>query len=247
MLFIDNKHIWTMLAVLNLISVVATGAVDSGAHHFLRRNLSPPAVKAISPQHWSEEEFKYYKELNEGSYENPFDALAQGPHAAMIAETSNALATHIGTKVLQANGTAADAAVAAAAANIVLAHGAYVSFAGVINAVYFDSAKNETKALNGHYMTVPENDPSGIDRGDYPIGALTPIPAFFAAAESLVDTYGSGIFTLGALMEPAAWLAEQGVYDVNIPAGIGERGIAALNRTEFGQRLVCLKMALHPT
>lgn len=200
----------------------------------------PPisAVEAISPEFWTEEELELYKEFNTGLlYEEAFVATAYGPHAAIIVENSNALGTHIGTKVLEANGTAADAAIAAAASNIVLRHSAFVSFAGIMHLVYFDAAKNETKVIHGHYNTVPENDPTDIQSPDYPVGAQTGIPAFFAVADTLIDTYGSGLFTLGDLLAPSVWLAENGLYNEGIVFEASkERTRLVLNLDDPGKR-----------
>jgi hypothetical protein len=192
------------------------------------------AVRAISPEFWPEEELEYYKKLNTGNYEEAFHSVAHGPGAAMIVENSNALGAHIGTKVLEANGTAADTAIAAAVANIVLNFGAPVSFAGYMNAVYFDATKKEAKVLHGHFRTIPENDPRDLLSPSYPLGALTPIPAFFADVEILLETYGSGLFTLSDLLAPSIWLAEQGLYSAAI---VDTRDSEALTRTAFGQKL----------
>ena len=229
-------------AVLALLLGVVVGTKENTvAHRFLLRAEASAALSPseISPEFWPDEEFEHYLSLNEGEGEEAFEANVVGPRAAMTVEIGNALAGHVGTRVLEANGTAADAAIAAAVANIVLNNGAIVSLAGFISALYYDSERSETKALHGHYWTVPENNPAGLLDPDYPIGALTPIPAFFADAQALLDTYGSGLFTLGDLLAPSIWLADEGIFNPSLPGKANdERVRQVLGRTSYGQQLL---------
>ena len=75
------------------------------------------------------------------------------PHAMVVA-SSGAGAADAGLELLKRGGTAMDAAMAVAMAQPCHAMGSFVSYAGVITVVYFDSASGKVYGLDGGFNTV---------------------------------------------------------------------------------------------
>jgi gamma-glutamyltranspeptidase/glutathione hydrolase len=136
----------------------------------------------------------------------------------MIAGTTGALAIEAGADILAQGGSAMDAALATAMVQIVLCGGSWVSFAGILNAVYYDAASGTVHNLNGAYNTVRgETDPLSIPAlpmnnimGSeiFPSGRATLVPGFMRAAEAGHRRFGKLPFP--AVLAPAIRLAEEG-------------------------------------
>src|SRR5262252_848674 len=57
----------------------------------------------------------------------------------LVATTTSPIAAHAGVEALRAGGTAADAAAAVALTQPAMALGSYVSYAGIMQALYYDA------------------------------------------------------------------------------------------------------------
>jgi len=127
----------------------------------------------------------------------------------MIAGTNNPFAIHAGFEALKKGGSAADAALTAALAQIALSAGATISYAGFMTAVYYEAASDSLHTLNAAYNTVRnENDPLTIPGMGQPSGRSALVPGFTAGAEALHSRFGKLPFS--ALFAPAIWVAENG-------------------------------------
>ncbi|MDE0003594.1 MAG: hypothetical protein OXQ29_12960, partial [Rhodospirillaceae bacterium] len=89
----------------------------------------------------------------------------------LVVGTTGAAAVQAGVDVLKAGGSAMDAALATAMAQVTLAAGSWVSFAGLMTLVYYDAGTDAVYNMNASYNTVAgEDDPMsipGIDMGDF--------------------------------------------------------------------------------
>jgi hypothetical protein len=82
---------------------------------------------------------------------------------AMIAGVNNPFAVHAGLETFKRGGTAADAVLTTALAQISLNAGATVSYAGILTAVYYDANSGKVYSLNAAWNTPRyETDPLSI-------------------------------------------------------------------------------------
>lgn len=162
---------------------------------------------ALSPASWSPEERQRYLRL-----EQEFN----GPHPeaigrkSMVAGTSNPLAIHVGLVTLQQGGTAADAALSTALTQVSLMFGAATSYAGVMNALYYETSTGRVYSMDACYNTVKgETDPMTIPPLGTPSGRAVLVPGFMAGVQALHERFGT--LPLARLFDPAIWVAETGV------------------------------------
>ena len=143
------------------------------------------------------------------------------PHAMVVA-SSGAGAADAGLELLKRGGTAMDAAMAVAMAQPCHAMGSFVSYAGVITVVYFDSASGKVYGLDGGFNTVrgekspltipaPAGDLVALSRtgpASQPSGRTALVPGFFAGVEAAHKRFGKRPFA--EVVAPAIRCAEQG-------------------------------------
>ena len=91
-----------------------------------------------------------------------------------------------------------------------LAAGAYVSFAGVANILYYDKASDKVYNVEGGWNTVLNQDPNQIPSPQTagPNGATVLVPGFMAGVADAADKFAK--FPLSTLLEPALYFAEEG-------------------------------------
>ncbi len=138
--------------------------------------------------------------------------LAEGS-SGVVAGTTSPLAIRAGLEALKQGGTAADAVVATSLAQITLAGGAWVSYAGIYALVYFDAESGEVHCLNAGFNTVrAETDPSSIPLSEgpdaRPSGRTAMVPGYMAGVEATHERFGKLPFD--ELLSPAIYFAEQG-------------------------------------
>jgi gamma-glutamyltranspeptidase/glutathione hydrolase len=135
-------------------------------------------------------------------------APAEWSHA-IIAGTTNPEAVRAGNEILARGGSAVDAAIATALAQVVLAAGSYVSFAGFMNLVYYDAATHRVETLNASYNTVlGEKDPRSIPHADASDGRTVLVPGFFAGIDAAHRRFGR--LPRADVFAPAIRLADEG-------------------------------------
>lgn len=154
----------------------------------------------------------------------------------MIAGTTNPFAVHAGLKVLQRGGNAADAALTTSLAQIALSTGAAISYAGILTAVYYDSASGKVYSLNAGYDTVRgENDPLSIPPWGQHSGRTALVPGFIAGVQALHDRFGKRPFA--ELFGPAIWIADHGVpFSPSVEAWLQESS-TFVTRLPEGKRI----------
>jgi gamma-glutamyltranspeptidase/glutathione hydrolase len=124
----------------------------------------------------------------------------------MIAATTGGAALKAGLDILNEGGSAADAAMATALAQVVLAGGSYVSFGGIMMMVYFDAATGQVRFLDAQYNTpMEELNPGSIPKTG---GRTALVPGFMAGVQAAHERFGKVPFA--RLFQPAIALAENG-------------------------------------
>jgi gamma-glutamyltranspeptidase/glutathione hydrolase len=195
---------------------------------------NPAGVKPIelSPMHWPEEVL--YSLMERNSVMGGSDGLATGGQGA-IAATTGAPAVNAGLEALKQGGNAIDAVITTSLAQIALATGAWVSYAGIFEMMYFDAASGEVYNLNAGYNTVlREKDPASIPAEKDASGNPTPsgrtalVPGYFAGIQAAHDRFGSLPFK--SLFDPAIYFAKQGFELNSIHSSMIERRKDVLSR-----------------
>jgi gamma-glutamyltranspeptidase / glutathione hydrolase len=170
----------------------------------------------------------------------------EGRHG-VVTTTSSPLAAHAGFRALKAGGTVANAAVAVALTQITTALGSYVSYAGIMQALYHKAVGGKTCSLDAGWNTyLQETDPASIplcdsagesaSRGDIAHGRKTLVPGFMAGVEALHDRFGRLPFS--ALLDPAIWYAENGITISADLASFFKKREDVLSRTPEGRRFL---------
>ncbi|MEG3147571.1 gamma-glutamyltransferase [Sphingomonas sp. RT2P30] len=140
----------------------------------------------------------------------------------LVSATASPVAVRAGTDVLRSGGTAADAAVATAFAQITMMQGANVSFAGVAQLLYYDARTGRVHAMDAGWNgwrnerspnTIPATDLSLLTgtRGDTSgaAGRKTLVPGFVAGMAAMHRRFGR--LSLRQLLAPSIWYARHGV------------------------------------
>ncbi len=168
---------------------------------------APRGKSKFDPEQWPKQELDRYLALD-GERAQPHPAVVSSK--AMIAGTNDPFAIHAGLEVLAHGGNAVDAALTTSLAQIALEAGANVSYAGILEATYYDAASGKVYTLNARYNTVQnENDPLTIPGVGEHSGRTALVPGFMAGVQSLHDRFGKLPFA--TLFDPAIWIAEHGV------------------------------------
>ncbi|MFG0252706.1 MAG: gamma-glutamyltransferase [Phycisphaerales bacterium JB038] len=168
----------------------------------------------LSPANWGEGEVEKYLAL-EGVL-NEDKPVTEGS-SGLIAGSSSTLAMRAGLEALKQGGTAADAALTGALAQIVMNAGATVSYAGVLELVYYDAETGKVYALDAGFDTVlAEDDPLTIPRlrpgpeaTPEPRGRTVLVPGFMAGVEAAHERFGVLLFE--QIFQPAIYFAEEGI------------------------------------
>jgi gamma-glutamyltranspeptidase/glutathione hydrolase len=127
----------------------------------------------------------------------------------MIAATSSALSVRAGFEALLEGGTAVDAVLTHALADVVQLAGCCVTHAGMITLVYFDAQSDSVIALNAGWNTVSgETEPLTIPGGGTPTGRSVLVPGFMAGVEAAHRRFGR--LPWERIFQPAIGLAERG-------------------------------------
>lgn len=151
---------------------------------------------------------------------NPTEAIAS---RGMVTGTTGSAAVEAGVEMLRQGGSAADAVTATALAQVCLAAGSWVSYAGIYTMVYFDASTGKLHNLNAGFNTIQaEDDPLGIpgpDLADLGEGGLSAFqyeasgrtaltPGFMAGVAATHRRFGK--LPLQAIFDPAIRYAQDG-------------------------------------
>ena len=191
----------------------------------------------LSPANWSDREA--LEELN--AFFETDKPLAEGEHG-VISGTTGPQAVRAGLEALRQGGTAADAVIATALTQISLAGGAWVSYAGIFNLVYYEAESGEVFNVNGAYdtvrgetepLTIPTSTTTGAEH--QPSGRTALVPGFFGGLGVTHDRFGK--LPWASLFEPAIHYAENGVLLGAIHTSMIEMRKEALSRLPATRRI----------
>src|SRR5437016_5335510 len=104
--------------------------------------------------------------------------------AQQVVGTWGAPAVDAAQRALSEGGSAADAALVAALAQIVLCAGCWTSFAGIMAMMYYEARSGRVWSMNGGYNAVrEEDDPRSIPGPGTPSGRTALVPGFMAGVQ----------------------------------------------------------------
>lgn len=159
-------------------------------------------------------------------YQPDFRAIATAnAKNAMVIGTMAPDAVQAGLRILKADGNAADAALAAALAQVPLMPGNFITYAGIMEFLYYDAQSKQIYSMNaGWNVPRAETDPLSIPETIYPYagigkpsGRTALVPGFMAGLASAHDRFGTIPFS--ELFEPAIAFAREGVMLDDLQAG----------------------------
>ena len=157
----------------------------------------------LSPRTWPEGELQRFENLF--GAEKPLAESKTG----IVVSTTAAAAARAGLEALNRGGSAVDAVMTHALAEITLWASCCVSHAGFMDLMVFEAATGEVHHLNGGWNTVlGEDDPLSIPGDGVPSGRASLVPGFMAGLEAAHGRFGKLPFA--ALFGPAIYFAEEG-------------------------------------
>jgi gamma-glutamyltranspeptidase / glutathione hydrolase len=186
-----------------------------------KMNSDAPAGH-LSPDQWLPRDRAFVEELQLISW--PASTRSVEGRSGLVTTTSSPIAAYAGITALRADGTAADAAATVALTQATTALGSYVSYAGIVQALYYEACSGKIQALNAGWNTYRhETDPESIPACDLSIGGVnsehppaaashgrkTLVPGFMAGIEAPHKRFGRLAFS--DLFLPAIWYAENGI------------------------------------
>jgi gamma-glutamyltranspeptidase / glutathione hydrolase len=154
----------------------------------------------------------------------------------MVVGSTGPFAQLAGLKAMEAGGSAADAVVATALAQVALAAGAWVSCAGVFAMVHYQASTGQVDSLSAGFATFAgETDLATIPKAPQPSGRTALVPGFIAGIGAAHHRFGR--LSWADLLTPAIYIAEHG-----FPVGRGrerqfERRKNVLSRTAEGREI----------
>lgn len=186
--------------------------------------LGPQLLTAadFSPQSWNAADRKHVEALQMNSFAPRVRSIHGS--SAIICDTGSPIAVYAGMEALKRGGSAADAAATVALTEIATQLGSYVSYAGVLQLIYFEAKSGKVYSLGAGWNSYRgESDVTSIpasqlglpgistkgDAGSGSEGRKTLVPGFMAGIEAMHKRFGKLSFE--QLFQPAIWYAENGV------------------------------------
>ncbi|MGH3832227.1 MAG: gamma-glutamyltransferase [Pseudonocardiaceae bacterium] len=161
----------------------------------------------MNPASWNQAEVDAY--LTHGIDTRDTSAVTGTGEHALVVGSTGPFAQLAGRKALQAGGSATDAVLSTALAQIALAAGSWVSYAGVFTMVHFHAATGQTESLSAGFATfAAETEPSTIPTRPQPSGRTALVPGFMAGVHAAHRRFG--VLPWSELFAPAVYVAEQG-------------------------------------
>jgi len=216
-----------------------------------------PAAR-IPPQTWNDADRKQAQELQMNLF--PPRARAIEGKTVIVCDTGSPIAVYAGMDVLKKGGSAADAAATVALTEIATQLGSYISYAGVLQLVYFDARTNKVYSLGAGWNSYRgETDPKSIPASQLPgllstrdtssngsgdEGRKTLVPGFMAGIEAMHSRFGKLPFA--QLFQPAIWYADNGVTVTPFLSASFFSFGTFLARTPDGRRFISQAGGEHP-
>ena len=208
---------------------------------------APVAAADLSPGSWSLPERSELQHREQSPW--PASARAVEGRTGYVAATLSPIAAHAGIETLRQGGTAADAALATALTQVTTSLGSIVSYAGVLQLVYYDAQTHRISSLdagwNGYAnetspATIPHADTSLLDPGRPATagayGRETLVPGFMAGVDEIHARFGR--LPRSQLFKPAIWYSAHGVEVTPLLAYYFAARQKALSRTVEGRRFL---------
>ena len=162
-------------------------------------------------------------------------ALAEGRNAVVVG-TTGPLAVRAGVEALKKGGSAADAALTTALAQVVECGGSYVSHAGILSLVYYEAETGKVHYLNAGFNTPrEEKDALSIPGGGKPSGRTALVPGFMAGVQAAHDRFGK--LPRQEVFAPAIAIAKQGFKVSPLLARFLQARKAVLSRLPATRRI----------
>lgn len=201
----------------------------------------------LSPEKWNPADKKHAEELEM----SPFAPRARSVEgrSVLISDTGSAIAVRAGIEALKQGGTAADAAATVALTQIATTLGSYVSYAGILQLLYFDAKSGNVYSLQAGWNSYRgETDPKSIpvvnltslgigrESTEGAEGRKTMVPGFMAGIEAMHKRFGRLPFA--QLFQPAIWYAQRGVTVTPLLASYFTSQQSSLGRTPEGKHFM---------
>ncbi|MCM2279135.1 MAG: gamma-glutamyltransferase family protein [Oligoflexia bacterium] len=161
----------------------------------------------LSPARWTPGELQAATALDlDGSRPKALVRARKTVAAGLL----GARAVRSALRTVEQGGNALDAALTGVLTEITLTGGAYISYAGIAEVLYYDAGSKKVYSLNGGY-DVPslETEPLSISKSGILTGRAVLVPGFMAAVDAAHRRFGKRPFA--ALFEPAIFFAENGI------------------------------------
>lgn len=187
----------------------------------------------LSPERWPDGDLERFRSLAASGRDS---ILSSEGMQLMIAATGSPVAVRAGYEALRSGGSAVDAALTNALAQITLSAGCCTSFAGVMHMLYYEAATGKVHALDADWNTVlAESDPGSIPTPGTASGRSAYVPGFMAGLQAAHDRFGQLPFA--ALFEPSIYFAEQGFLVPPWLSRLIEQRKDVLTRTPEGRAI----------
>jgi gamma-glutamyltranspeptidase / glutathione hydrolase len=169
----------------------------------------PFGADALDPHGWDSDVVEPALQAPTAVAAEAGDATGSGERGIVVASTG-AFATLAGQQALTVGGSAVDAALSTAFAQIGQCLGSWVSYAGIVSLIHYQAATGKIDTLSAGFRTcAAETDPASIPRPPTPSGRTALVPGFVAGA--FAAHYRFGRLPWSSLWSPAIYLAEYGV------------------------------------
>ncbi len=201
----------------------------------------------LSPDKWPEQERVRLEQMEQVPW--PLTTRAVEGRSAFVAATMSPIATQVGMQTLRSGGTAADAAIATALTQVTTNLGSIISYAGVLQLVYYDAKTGHVSTLDAGWNSyLGEHDPLSIPStsvpaivADHPAtpgaqGRKTLVPGFMAGIEAIHKRFGKLPFD--ELFKPAIWYSTHGVRITPTLQYFLSTQQQTLTRTDAGRRFL---------
>jgi gamma-glutamyltranspeptidase/glutathione hydrolase len=172
--------------------------------------LMPMAIAAdLSPTKWPLDDKASAERQEQTVF--PLKARVIEGKSGLISATLSPIAIRAGIESLKQGGSAADAASIIALTQVTTALGSYVSYAGILQLIYYDSHTRKLYSLDASWNSyLAETGPKTIPADDQGAqGRKTLVPGFMAGVQAMHKRFGRLPFA--SLFQPAIWYAENGV------------------------------------